>query len=213
MLWVFRVTGKVPGGTNYGGIHGQLVHSRDGVAWKRAFSRMPLIPIGPQESFDCGYIHAAGRPLVVGDEVWIYYDGHDGDHGSYWYKEPWGSDEPRRGGALGLGRLRLDGFVSLDAGADGGTLTTKPLVVAGDALVVNTSTRGGLVKVEVLDLDGTPVTGFGSSECVPINTDSVRHVVRWNGGRSLGTLRDTPVSLRFHLRDAELYSFRFTAAR
>ena len=213
VLWVFRVTGKVPGGTNYGGIHGQLVHSRDGVAWERAFSRMPLIPIGPQESFDCGYIHAAGRPLVVGDEVWIYYDGHDGDHGSYWYKEPWGSDEPRRGGALGLGRLRLDGFVSLDAGADGGTLTTRPLAVAGEELVVNTSTRGGLVKVEVLDLDGAAVAGFGRSDCVPISTDSVRHVVRWRGGRSLGALRDTPASLRFHLRDAELYSFRFAAGR
>ena len=211
LLWVFRVTGKVPGGTNYGGIHVQLVHSRDGVAWQRAFSRMPLIPIGPQESFDCGYIHAAGRPLVVGDEVWIYYDGHDGDHGSYWYKEQWGSDEPRRGGALGLGRLRLDGFVSLDAGADGGTLTTRPMFVAGDALVVNACTRGGSVKVEVLDLDGAAVAGFGSREGVPISTDSVRHVVRWTGGSSLGALRDTPVALRFHLRDAELYSFRFAA--
>ena len=213
LLWVFRVTGKVPGGTNYGGIHVQLVHSRDGVAWKRAFSRMPLIPIGPQESFDCGYIHAAGRPLVVGDEVWIYYDGHDGDHGSYWYKEPWGSDEPRRGGALGLGRLRLDGFVSLDAAAEGGTLTTKPLLVAGDELVVNSRARRGVVTVEVLDRNGAAVAGLGAAECIPISADSVRQVVRWQGGGSLGPLRGTPVVLRFHLKDAELYSFRFASTR
>ena len=213
LLWVFRVTGKVPGGTNYGGIHAQLVHSRDGIDWQRTRSRMPLIPIGPQETFDCGYIHAASRPLVVGDEVWIYYDGHDGDHGSYWYKEVWGSDERKRGGALGLGRLRLDGFVSLDASAEGGTLTTRPVLVAGDELVVNCNARLGVVRAEVLTADGTAVAGLSDAECVPCSGDSVRHIVRWKGGKSLATLQSTPVRLRFHLENAQLYSFHVAATR
>ena len=77
--------------------------------------------------------------------------------------------------------------------------------------MVNACARRGVAKVEVLGLDGAAVAGFGSSECVPISTDSVRHVVRWKGGTSLGTLRGTPVALRFHLEDAELYSFHFAA--
>ena len=212
LLWVFRVTGKVPEGTNYGAIHAQLVHSRDSIHWERAFSRMPLIPIGPQESFDGAYLHAASRTVVVGDEIYIYYDGHDGDHGSYWYCEPWGSDEPRRGGALGLGRLRLDGFVSVDAGPDEGRLTTRPLVVGGDGLVVNAQAGQGVLRVEVLDLDGSPFADLGKAECVPFSGDSVRHTVQWQGDASLATLRGKPVRLRFYLKDTQLYSFQFASS-
>ena len=213
LLWVFRVTGKVPGGTNYGGIHAQLVHSRDSIHWERAFSRMPLIPLGPQESFDGAYIHAASRPVVVGDELYIYYDGHDGDHGSYWYHEPWGSDEPRRGGALGLGRLRLDGFVSVDAGPQQGWLTTRLLLVAGPTLLVNAQARQGALRVEVLDLDGSPQAGLSAAECVVFSGNSVKHEVHWHGGTSLAALHNTPVRLRFHLQNVQLYSFQFVSGQ
>ena len=39
--------------------------------------------------------------------------------------------------------------------------------------------------------------------------DDLERVVRWKEGRELGGLTGTPVRLRFVLRDAELFSFRF----
>ncbi len=48
------------------------------------------------------------------------------------------------GDYLGLGRLRLDGFVSLDAGAEEGVAVTRPLrFEGGRALQVNADAAQG----------------------------------------------------------------------
>ena len=52
---------------------------------------------------------------------------------------------------------RIDGFVSLHAGGNGGELVTKPLKFTGDTLVLNFVTAdGGSVRVEVQDMNGNP---------------------------------------------------------
>ena len=64
--------------------------------------------------------------------------------------------EPRKG--VGLGTLRLDGFVSVETKKQG-TLTTKPLLFLGDTLVVNADPKDGSLVVEALDAVGKTTKG------------------------------------------------------
>ena len=51
--------------------------------------------------------------------------------------------------------LRTDGFVSINAGYGGGTVTTRPIVFDGGELELNYSTSAaGSVRVEVQDAEG-----------------------------------------------------------
>jgi hypothetical protein len=107
-------------------------------------------------------------------------------------------------------RLRLDGFASVHAAYDGGELVTKPVTFTGDVLKVNfsTSAAGGL-RVELQDAGGYPIPGFSLEEAVESAGDSPDHVVSWTSRRSVSVLAGRPVRVRFVLRDADLYAFRF----
>ncbi len=107
--------------------------------------------------------------------------------------------------------LRLDGFVSLNALADGGEVVTKPLVFEGGNLVINASvSAAGSIQVELQDAAGNPVEGYSLDDCPEIFCDDVRHVVRWRHvGGDVRPLAGKPVRLRFALKDADLYSFQF----
>ncbi|MCA9098673.1 MAG: hypothetical protein KDA36_09810, partial [Planctomycetaceae bacterium] len=105
----------------------QLAVSRNGLHWERP-TPDPLIPLSPLPTdfvhkktpgspetgvdpfapgvpWDYGNtnINILG-PLRVNDELWLYYSGRSSDHRS----------SPQTG-AIGLAKLRLDGFASLDA--------------------------------------------------------------------------------------------------
>ena len=105
--------------------------------------------------------------------------------------------------------LRTDGFVSVNAPYAGGDLVTKPLVFSGKNLVLNyaTSAAGG-IRVEVQSPDGKPVPGHALADCQEIIGDQIERVVSWKGG-DLAKLAGQPVRLRFHMKDADLYSIRF----
>ena len=110
--------------------------------------------------------------------------------------------------AIGLVTWPLDRFVSADAGSDGGVLTTIPVRHRGDRLEINTATKpDGQLVVELLDAGGRPLEGFPPSE--PFTGDDLRHVVRFNGQTDVSTLRGKPITLRFRMKNAELYSFAF----
>ena len=112
------------------------------------------------------------------------------------------------GNAIRRYALRLDGFVSLHAPLGGGELTTKPFTFAGNRLRLNISTSaGGGARVEMQSPEGRPLEGFGLDDCIEIIGDDLAFPVRWRG--DVGTLAGQPVRLRFVLRDADLYSFRF----
>ena len=107
--------------------------------------------------------------------------------------------------------LRVDGFVSAGAPLSGGEFTTKPLLFDGGNLTINAETSGaGSVRVEIQDVDGTPLDGYALDECPPIFCDSLSHVVRWEyTGGDVRELAGKPVRLRVELKDADLYAFRF----
>jgi hypothetical protein len=106
----------------------------------------------------------------------------------------------------------LDGFVSVHAPQSGGELLTKYFTFTGDSLELNFSTSAaGSIQIEIQDAKGKPIPGFTLAESEDIFGDSVDRNIRWKGheGSDLSTLRGRAVRLRFVIKDADLYSFRF----
>ena len=61
--------------------------------------------------------------------------------------------------------------------------------------------------VEALGADGKVIEGFSKTDCIPVTTDSVRHVLKWRGNDDCHLIQARPIRLRFYLRKAKLYSF------
>ena len=216
LLWVFDISGwpeeierRPATGGEDGPVQVQLTSSRDLRHWERAGDRELLIPVGKEGTWEAGQIYTVNRPIVVGDEIWIYYGGIQNTHFHPLYREEvdTGKYPPETRGGIGLARLRLDGWVSVDAGDETGSLTTKPLRFDGKDLVINAVAKDGWVTVAVLDQHGEPHPGFSAADCQRFSGDRVRHVVSWKDGSDISQLRDQPVRLRFQMKNASLYSF------
>jgi len=106
---------------------------------------------------------------------------------------------------------RVDGFVSVRASADGGRVVSKPVVFSGRKLVVNFAAQGqGSLRVELQDAEGNAIPGFSLADCPPLVGDEIDETVAWKGGADVGSLAGKPVRLQFDLKDADLFSFRFS---
>lgn len=206
--WVFTISANVPvPGNQEGPIDVQVALTRDRETWSRPF-RTPIIPLGKPGEWDSGMILTASQAIDVGDEVWLYYGGHNHTHGlvaDYTLRD---KGQQKYIGASGLAMWKKDRFGSADGPAEGATLTTIPLRFSGTRLEINASTKPqGEVRVELLDAAGQPLSGFGISE--PIAGDNLRHPVVIPGQNDLALLAGRSITLRFHLRDASLFAFAF----
>jgi len=204
----------------------ELVHSRDGRQWERLAPTHDWIGLGEPGSW-CANQIGIPRILGVGDEeTWVYFGGATSQH-DLWYAE--GQEEPDDASAgaaknpryaLGIGKLRRDGFVSVGAGGmREGLVATQPFVSEGDRLVINAACgAGGYLKVEVRDATDGVLPGRGLEDADIFTGDSVRHTVTWQGDASLplplnvdsGTVYTRFIPhrrLRFVMKNAELYSF------
>ena len=113
---------------------------------------------------------------------------------------------------VGLRRytLRIDGFVSVNAPLSGGEFVTRPIKFQGKELVMNFSTSAaGSVRVEIQTADGKQIQGCALEDCPEIFGDEIERVVTFKGGSDVGQQAGKPIRLRFVLKDADLYSFRF----
>lgn len=209
--WMYFQCGPVPGGGSDGVIEPQLMSTRDFVKWHRTGNREPLIPLGKRGEWDCGMITTVNRPITVGDEIWIYYGGFNIGHGDDALFGRGPADPAKRAG-IGLATLRRDGFVSLDADQQTGTLLTKPFRFTGNSLRVNCDASRGEVTVEVLDAQSRTLPSFTRANCEAIKTDAVNQTVRWHGTPDLSKLVGTPIRLRVTIRNARLYALQFEHA-
>lgn len=118
--------------------------------------------------------------MRVENELWIHYGGANRSH---CYVQ-----DPERATAIGLAKLRLDGFISLDVGKGGGFGVTEPLLFEGSRLEINASADSGEIRVELLDGEsGEVLPGFGKEEFEPFRGDSVAHEAIWRGSPGLDT--------------------------
>ena len=113
----------------------QLAYSLDGRCWKR--THKPWLTTGPAGSWDQVMIEITNDPMEVGDELWLYYGASGFGHHD-WYingfleglNVPEVKDVSKVGFFLGLAKLRLDGFCSLNAGpVREGIFITRPLLL------------------------------------------------------------------------------------
>lgn len=188
----------------------QLVCSRDLLHWERLGDREPFLPLGEVGAWDQSMLMPFTSNGIVRDgKHWLYYGGSFHSHRprSVWDMP---GDYPEERQALGLATLRRDGFVSLRAGPEGGSLIMRPLGFPGGRLTLNFATgESGSVAVELRDEAGQPLPGYALEQCDPIYGDALDFVVSWSGEADLSGLADRPVRLYFELRDAALYAFRF----
>ena len=165
--------------------------TRDGEQWVRDIE--PFFEPGPDpNAWD--HAHAwLDWQLPVGDEVYLYYGGYKHGH----KMDRW------EGRQIGLVKMLRDRYVSRDAGTDGGTLRTPPVILAGNKMTVNAAVADQL-RVRLLDEAGRPIPGFDADDCEPIHGDSLTHSAKWKA--ALSALRDRPVKIEFILHDAQLYA-------
>ncbi|MCP4642912.1 MAG: hypothetical protein GY851_20870, partial [bacterium] len=107
--------------------------------------------------------------------------------------------------------LRTDGFASVHAPYTGGEMLTKPVTFSGQSLMVNYSTSAaGSLRAELQDETGQPLPGYAIEDADEIIGDEIARTVTWRNDANLAGLADQAVRLRFAMKDADLYSIKFT---
>jgi hypothetical protein len=209
----------------------RLVHSRDGKNWRHLNKRRPFLAPSGVDAWDACMVTVPSKPIVRGDELWVYHGGARNHHDWYFAGRREGLDAPEVhdpdavGYCLGLAKLRRDGFASLDAGpVRRGIVVTRPLISPGTRLVVNARcASGGSIAAEVVNAHDQVVPGFARADCDVFTGDAVSHTFTWRGRASIpvestdrapyphaenGRLR----KIRFYMDKAELYSFAIGSA-
>ncbi len=157
------------------------------------YEEKPLIPRGPEGSFDAAWVQIGSSIVTWKGKHWMYYGGDDGN----------------RECTIGLATLPLDRFVGLEAQDQLASVLTKPFKLEGSKLELNVDAKSGEVVTEVLDAAGQPIPGFTRSEAKPFKVvDELRLVPTWTAQADLGSLQGQVVRLKFHLRNAKLYAFQ-----
>ena len=175
-----------------------IATSRDGDSWDLAwvYSGKKMIPRGPEGSWDKDLLEPASEIITHADKHWLYYAGANERHGA-----------PRPSIGIGVATLRLDGFVFLEAKNTPGTVLTRPFRLEGGRLQVNV--EGEEIRVEVLKSDGEPLPAFCGKQATRYRrVDELRLEPEWKNGGRLSTLKGRVIRLKFHLRNAKLYSFQ-----
>jgi hypothetical protein len=169
--------------------------SRDGVRFERTFAEALVRPgPDPKNWGDRSNMVAWGLVPTGPDEMSIYFTQH--------YRQP--TNHLRRG------VFRLDGIASASGGAAGGELLTRPLRFTGKRLLLNYATSAaGSIQVELQDAAGKPLPGFSLTDARELFGDSLSEACAWKAGADVGAIAGTAVRLRFVLKDADLFSYRF----
>ena len=208
---MFNPAGAIPPPhMNYTGLNQvELAASRNLKNWRRLCDRELFLEIEPWDGKNWGtnQVAVCSAPIMRDDQIWIYHMASRFRGCEEVFPEEY---KPyfKASTALCLAKLRLDGFVSLEAETARGELTTPPLMVEGPQLVVNADAVNGGLEVEVWDGeslnileggDGGSFDGFGG--------DQIRSAVTWRG-RGLGEIAGGhPIRLRIRLTGkAQLYS-------
>ena len=183
----------------------ELTASRDGRHFTRVGRRETLIPLGAADEWDPHYHAPTSPPIQVGDELWIYY-----------YSMPLldsvkvGQEKAQAAqvSRIGLATIRRDGFVSLDAGANPGTVVTRPLSFRGRTLRVNANIASdGWLKAELRSTAGEPVGHFRLDQSDSVTGDVMAALVTWGKRKEIERSVDEPRRVVFKLKKAKLYSF------
>lgn len=178
----------------HGGVSdGVFMTSRDGLHWDRRFREAFVRPGLDRLNWMHRSNMAAWGILPTGPaEISLYYSEH--------YNTP--KNQLRRYA------LRMDGFASVRASAEGGEMLTRPFTFKGHLILNYSTSAAGSIRVEVQAADGKPLPGFSLADCEEIYGDNIGQSVSWKGG-DLDRRAEQPIRLRFVMMDADLYAISF----
>jgi len=194
-------TRRVPGWMDV-----RLVHSFDGIEWRREPNDTPIVDSHPEFGhWDSGCISflPTGTPVRMGDDLHFYYSAFNMSHG---YKMM--TNDKTLKMRLGLGIIKRGRLVGYHAGDDEGELITRPFVLGKPNLLLNANASGGQVRAALAHGDGRPVPGCTRDDCEPITQDGLDMPLRWKGKGDLGNLVGQQVRLRIAARNAAIYAVR-----
>src|SRR2546428_5941938 len=110
----------------------QLGATRDLVDWDRQF-RTPCLPLGEVGEWDCGMVYTQSRALRVGDEIRLYYGGHNGTHGCPCFYRTEGTGRGTKfSGGIGMGTWELHRLLSARRAPRGGRRAPVPPGFSGE---------------------------------------------------------------------------------
>jgi hypothetical protein len=154
------------------------------------------LALGEGDSWEDGMVFINNSPAVFDDHIRLYYSGCSDLH----------DQSGARHGSIGIAELPVGRFVFLEA-EETGYFRTVPILWTAQQLLVNADSRGGEIRVALLDPQGKPYAGFDASTCEPVSVDSLEHRVSWQGKSDLRSLNGRPVRLEFRMTKAKLFSF------
>jgi len=153
-----------------------------------------LIPLSEdRKSIEWGCIFAAATPIVLDDEIRIYYSAQPGTHG-------WNP------GHLCLATLRHDGWAGYEPRDDSkeAVVETQPVVCSGQTLSLAADAQDGSITVTVKNAKGSSV-----AESKPLTGSKPYTTVKWKNGSTLSAHTGQRIRLCFRIEQATLYSFKF----
>ncbi|MBS12058.1 MAG: hypothetical protein CME19_10715 [Gemmatimonadetes bacterium] len=201
----------------------QLLHSRDGLRWRRGIGRRPFLDCRGEGHWDAHMVTIVNPPIEIDDELLFFHSGTDFHHDWWLVGQREGIDHPEAldplgcGAAFGMGvaRLRKDGYAGMFANQyRKGIVTTHAMISLGSKLSINAACgEPGSIHVEVLNRDDQVIGSCEEARCDAFTGDATDHIVTWEGDPTVPAGRGQDQywrKLRFTLRNAELFSFRFT---
>ena len=175
----------------------ELTVSRDGLHWSRAAARKEIIPLGKPGQWDAHY-QTPYLPAVVGDEIRMYYTS----------RTLWKDRKRPTARGMGLATLRRDGFTSLNAGLQGGTVVTRPLTFEGKTLRINAEIApGGRLRSELRTAGGAAVDPYTLANCIPVTGNVMQARIVWGNRKTIEHSPTSSLRLVFELKNTKLYSF------
>ena len=168
---------------------------------------------GPE--YDCTYLDALIRP-GLGAENWVTRSNYSVQNIVPMNEREMSIYVLRHNGQTSAHvqryAIRTDGLASVRAPFSGGELVTRPFKFKGRQLEINYATSSaGSLRIEIQDATGKPIPGYSLDESIELIGDHIERNVPWKDDRDLKSLAGRSIRLRFVLRDADLYSFRFSA--
>ncbi len=172
----------------------ELLHSYDGIDWRREPGREPFIERIPGT---CTCTMAS--PPVMVDGTMRFYD-------SIQNRNHHGVPNPNVQRGIRAFTLPRDRWVGYQAGDVQGELLTQILPRPADIRLNVATEPDGWIAVEVADAEGRPLRGMTRAEAVPITGDHLAIRPQWTSGQSPEELPESAIRLRIHARRASLYA-------
>ncbi|MFA6570628.1 MAG: hypothetical protein WCT77_05265 [Bacteroidota bacterium] len=110
--------------------------------------------------------------------------------------------------SVGLATFRKDAWMVVKA-ETAGEMLTRVFTAKDNNLQLNAITaKGGEIKIEVLNADGTPIGAYCGKNAAVFKGDGTDVLIKWGKG-SISSLPDMPFRLRMSMKKAEIYSLNF----